>query len=165
MVAIFLALIAGCATTASTAVAAPRSTSSTSARTARTPQALFDPAAHRADNILAEAEQIIRRMMPIRPDAPVSPAKPTATEADSTKATVNGHRVQIYVSLSRASAERIAKRARQLFPKCSVYIVFQAPWHKVRLGNFATRWEAEQVRKRALNRGFRTTIWVPPERE
>ena len=54
-------------------------------------------------------------------------------------------------------------RARERFPYDSVYVYFQAPWYKVRVGDFETRNDAEAKLREARQKGYREAFWVPSD--
>ena len=126
---------------------------------------VFDPAQHRADNLTEEAQGIIRDLR-----ASTQTVRPLAVDTtgaaldDSVAAPVTGYKIQIYVSPNRDQAERAAARARLNFPSDSVYVVFQAPFHKVRVGHFRTQEEAEAKVREAESKGYRNPLWFPPSR-
>jgi hypothetical protein len=68
-----------------------------------------------------------------------------------------GWRVQLFASASMANADREAQRARQRFAE-PVYVEFQPPLYKVRLGDFLTKAEAQSMATRAKAEGF--DAWV-----
>ena len=71
---------------------------------------------------------------------------------------VQGYRVQIFVSSSMESAQNIMAEADKIFPN-EVYLQYDAPYYKVRVGNCLTRREGDLLRERAIRRGYRDA-WV-----
>ncbi len=72
--------------------------------------------------------------------------------------TQEGYRLQIFESSSVEETNRtIRKFERSL--KDSVYMVFEAPLYKLRLGNFATKIEAEKQKKNLNKKGYKN-IWI-----
>ena len=72
--------------------------------------------------------------------------------------TQEGYRLQIFESSSVEETNRtIRKFERSL--KDSVYMVFEAPLYKLRLGNFATKKEAEKQKKNLNKKGYKN-IWI-----
>ena len=69
-----------------------------------------------------------------------------------------GYRVQIFASSDRARAESAAADARQRFVE-PVYIEFEAPLYKVRVGDCATRHEADTLKEKAGTQGY-DGAWV-----
>ena len=119
---------------------------------------------HRAGNLVEETRAIIQAI-----PSPVSRIEESSTDtssaeafADSAVTLTNGYKIQIYVSPNREQAERAAVRARMNFPADSIYVVFQAPFHKVRVGHFETQQEAEEKVREAENKGYRNPLWFPP---
>lgn len=88
---------------------------------------------------------------------------PAAGEAPA--ALVTGWRVQLYASRSETDAAREATRVRDaLAGEAPVYVERDAPWYKVRVGDFGDRGAAERLRERLVGLGWpeawavRTTI-------
>jgi len=75
--------------------------------------------------------------------------------------TVRGYRVQVFMSTSRDEADAVAEQVERRYPEMSVQVIFQAPWHKVRLGAFRTRAEAEDFLAEAHNGGYAQAFIVP----
>ena len=81
-----------------------------------------------------------------------------ASSAQTTTAQIPGYRVQIFASSERARAESAAADARQRFTE-AVYIEFEAPLYKVRVGDCATRHEADALKVKAGTAGY-DGAWV-----
>ena len=71
---------------------------------------------------------------------------------------VQGYRVQIFVSSNMESAQKIVAEAEEIFPK-EVYLQYDAPYYKIRIGNCLTRREGDLLKERAVRRGYRDA-WV-----
>ncbi|MFQ5677791.1 MAG: SPOR domain-containing protein [bacterium] len=69
-----------------------------------------------------------------------------------------GYRVQLMQTTEPDEAKEIEREAILRFQE-DVYRVFDPPYYKVRLGDFATWYDAEKVQKLAIQRGFREA-WV-----
>ncbi|MBN2619626.1 SPOR domain-containing protein [candidate division WOR-3 bacterium] len=74
-------------------------------------------------------------------------------------ATLLGFRVQIFASSTENNASRIAGDARSSFDE-TVYVEHIAPYYKVRVGDFLTRDDAEVLKTKALQIGFRGAFVV-----
>lgn len=83
---------------------------------------------------------------------------PVSTPAPPPPASVLGFRVQIFASSTEQNANRIAGDARDTFG--DAYVEFVAPYYKVRVGNCLTREEAESLKSKALNMGYRGAFVV-----
>ena len=125
---------------------------------------VFNPAEHRADDVRAEVDQIIRNIAPLKEAREETTETFQEAASDTAGARLSGYRVQVFASTTRAQAEWAAGRARRRFPDDTVYIVFQAPWHKVRIGDYRTQRDAEEKLKEARSKGYREPFWVPPAR-
>jgi len=81
---------------------------------------------------------------------------------------VLGWRVQIFATTDYERASAVREEAESLF-RVPVYLKFEAPYYKVRVGECRTRTEAEALRRRAVKLGYtsafpvRTRIKVPTE--
>lgn len=108
----------------------------------------------------AEAERVIRLIPP--PTATATVSEDTATvSTDTTWINVDGYRVQVFLSTTRERADAAAQLARLRFPADSVHIIFQAPYHKVRVGDLRTWQEATAKAEEAKNKGYRDAFPVP----
>jgi hypothetical protein len=74
---------------------------------------------------------------------------------------VNGFRVQIFAGADEQTARLVEEEARFEFDT-SVYLAYDPPNYKVRLGDFAERSDAEKIRREAYRKGYRDA-WVVPD--
>ena len=68
--------------------------------------------------------------------------------------TVWGWRVQIYFSAGQSAryrAESIKKRFLKEYPDIRAYIIYEAPFFKVRIGNYKTKFEAAKMKLQLQN--------------
>ena len=79
---------------------------------------------------------------------------------DSTSYLVKGYRVQIVISQNVNELEVIQDKLMQSVDK-KIYIIFELPNYKLRVGNFLNRKEAESFQKKIVRLGYRTA-WVVP---
>jgi len=85
-------------------------------------------------------------------------------ENDSTKTVVTpgnlvpGFRVQIFASNTNEGANKIASEARFKFTE-SVYVEYENPYYKVRIGDLKNRADAETLREKARNVGY-SDAWI-----
>lgn len=79
---------------------------------------------------------------------------------DSTSYLVKGYRVQIVISQNVNELEVIQDKLMQSVDK-KVYIIFELPNYKLRVGNFLNRKEAESFQKKIVRLGYKTA-WVVP---
>jgi cell division septation protein DedD len=80
------------------------------------------------------------------------------TSAPDSKSFIPGWRVQLHAFPTMASAEAAAAKARQHFTE-PVYVEYQAPMYKVRLGDFLTKDDARHMVNRAKAENY-TQAWV-----
>lgn len=74
---------------------------------------------------------------------------------------VNGFRVQIFAVADEQVARMAEEESRFEFT-ARVYLVYDPPNYKIRLGDFLTREEADDLRREAYRKGYRDA-WVVPE--
>ena len=79
---------------------------------------------------------------------------------DSTSYLVKGYRVQIVISQNVNELEVIQDKLMQSVDK-KIYIIFELPNYKLRVGNFLNRKEAESFQKKIVRLGYKTA-WVVP---
>ena len=75
--------------------------------------------------------------------------------------TKQGYRVQIGAYQSQADANSSADRARGSLGR-SVYVQYIAPYYKVRVGNFSSKYEATQYRNKLRSTTSYRDAWVVP---
>lgn len=74
----------------------------------------------------------------------------------------NGYRVQLISTQDLYQAETIAKRAEAFF-NLPVYVVFESPYYKVRVGDFLSDLDALGVERKARQNGYPNAWIVPSE--
>ncbi len=77
--------------------------------------------------------------------------------------TAQGFRIQIFSSSGVDEASMIRDAATEKFSKDSVYIIYDAPVYKVRVGDFLNRFEANQRLPEFSEKGYRDA-WIVPDR-
>ncbi|HET6361062.1 MAG TPA: SPOR domain-containing protein [Gemmatimonadota bacterium] len=104
----------------------------------------------------------------VRPAAELETAAPTVAEPRG-EALATGWRVQVFASRSQAESAATATRVQQaLGDGAPVYVERDDPWFKVRVGDFADRAGAEELRQQLAGLGWpdawavRTTIRTLP---
>jgi cell division septation protein DedD len=80
------------------------------------------------------------------------------TSMPDSKSFIPGWRVQIHAFPTMASAEAAAVKARQRFTE-PVYVEYQAPMYKVRVGDFLTKDDARHMVNRAKAENY-AQAWV-----
>ena len=76
---------------------------------------------------------------------------------------VLGYRVQVFSTADFTTAKSRQTDAQLLFPGDRVYLVYEPPTYKIRVGDFLARFDAEQFQREAAERGF-PNAWVVPEK-
>ena len=77
--------------------------------------------------------------------------------------TVQGFRVQVFSTSDFSNARAKQAEAELVFPDEWVYLVYEPPTYKVRIGNFLVRFEADRFVALAADRGF-PYAWIVPEK-
>ena len=106
----------------------------------------FDPATLK--------EPKIKLPVMLKPDEPLPPQFSPA-EKDTI---VDGFRVQVISTQDLNEANRLMMELSSLFGN-EVYIIFDSPNYKVRVGNFRSRGNAEKARQRIVDLGHRAA-WI-----
>ncbi len=92
--------------------------------------------------------------------------------ADSKKPT-KGYRIQVLNTTDRTQALAAKSKLLTLYPDQKTYLMYTAPYFKIRIGNFVEKSEADDLKKE-LARMFPTGVFVipsdieykaPPEKE
>ncbi len=76
---------------------------------------------------------------------------------------VQGFRIQIFSSSNIDEAGSMKALAQQKFPADSIYILFDPPVYKVRVGDYSTRYDAGQRLSQFVELGYRDA-WIVPDR-
>jgi|Deesub1362B_J571_1020462.scaffolds.fasta_scaffold05998_4 cell division septation protein DedD len=72
---------------------------------------------------------------------------------------VPGFRIQIAAVTSQEDAAEIQKQAMLQFEDVNVYLVFEPPYYKIRVGDFERRHDAEEFQRKAIEAGYRDA-WI-----
>jgi len=99
------------------------------------------------------------RVVAVANDSITPPQLPPPPPMESDR-TVQGFRIQLIATTSQQEAQQIEARARELYG-AAVYLIFDAPQYKVRVGNFTSRDQANQFRKQVQTDGFKDAWFVP----
>ena len=81
-----------------------------------------------------------------------------AGNSDSSQIIIEGFRVQVLATSSQENADRLRYELAIEYGK-DIYIVFDAPNYKVRIGNFIDRRLAEKLRLELINKGYPSS-WI-----
>ena len=73
-----------------------------------------------------------------------------------------GFRVQIFSSRNLSEAYQVQIKADSLLPGFNVYLIYDPPYYKVRVGDFRARYEANQAAALILLHGF-PNAWAVPD--
>lgn len=72
-----------------------------------------------------------------------------------------GFRIQVLNTTDRTQALNAKAKLLSLYPEHKTYLMYQAPYFKLRIGNFEEKKEADGLKKE-LNRLFPTGVFVIP---
>jgi len=76
---------------------------------------------------------------------------------------LQGFRIQLYSTSDMVAAQEIHNYADSLFIDHWIYVVYEVPFYKVRLGDFETRPQANRILAQVTDKGFRDA-WIVPDR-
>ncbi|MBE7172796.1 MAG: SPOR domain-containing protein [Williamsia sp.] len=65
----------------------------------------------------------------------------------SARRNVPGYRIQILNTIDRNAALDAKTKAYRLYPELKAYLIYQAPYYRIRVGNFKTKQEADEYMK------------------
>jgi hypothetical protein len=77
--------------------------------------------------------------------------------------TLQGFRIQILATNNFDDANATRNTFSLTFPELWVYLVFEAPTYKIRIGDFLNRTEAKKLLDQFQSQGFKTA-WIVPDR-
>jgi hypothetical protein len=80
--------------------------------------------------------------------------------ADAKKPT-KGYRIQVLNTTDRNQALNTKSKLLKLYPEHKTYLMYQAPYFKIRIGNFVEKSEADAMKKE-LTRMFPAGVFVIP---
>ena len=119
----------------------------------------FDPLSLNDDDIVVqpreEAASTEEERSPEAEKIVVPPEKPA-------EEMVQGYRVQLLATGDEVQAREVKKDAIFKLEE-DVYLVFEAPLYKLRVGDCRTKREAEGLRDEAIRKGFRDA-WIVPSK-
>ncbi|UCE05566.1 MAG: SPOR domain-containing protein [bacterium] len=114
----------------------------------------FDPL------ILNEEDLKVKKTISIEPKSEQMDETLTQPKPDDQKPEiVSGYRVQICAVSDEARARQIQRDAILKFIDEEVYLIYDSPYYKVRVGNCLTRYEADRLQQLAVEKGF-DDAWV-----
>lgn len=129
----------------------------------------FDPLTLNDEDIAFPEPPSQKAKTPVSGQTP-SPSAPQATAGKLENRLVDGFRVQLFATKDIESATIAKKEAEFAFAEDSVniYIEFDSPYYKLRIGDCTTREAAEKLREIARSKGYpsawivRTKVWSNP---
>jgi hypothetical protein len=82
-------------------------------------------------------------------------------KAAESKKPTKGFRIQVLNTTDRNQALIAKSKLLSMYPDHKTYLMYQAPYFKLRIGNFEDRKDADELKKE-LNRLFPTGVFVIP---
>ena len=79
-------------------------------------------------------------------------------EPDLTQIIIEGFRVQVLATRDQVNGERLRNKLSESFLE-NIYIIFESPNYKVRMGNFIDRRDAETLRQSLAKKGY-PSAWI-----
>lgn len=76
---------------------------------------------------------------------------------------VSGFRIQVSFTDNIEQAHQIKNELSSLVTKHAVYVVYEAPYYKVRVGDFLSRPEANLTLKSVIGKGYKDA-WIVPDK-
>ncbi len=111
----------------------------------------FDPLTLNDDDIVIESAD---RTEPSEEPQSSELEIPSSPLPGNTEEMVQGYRVQLLISRDEELATEAKKRAIFQFPEEDVYMVFETPYYKIRIGDCLTEKGAEQLMNEAIRKGY-----------
>jgi len=96
--------------------------------------------------------------MIISPLIPKMEKEKSENRTDTTQIIVEGFRVQVLATRTRENADQLRQTLAEGNAE-EIYIVFEAPNYKVRMGNFIDRRHAESLRQTLVKSGY-PSAWI-----
>lgn len=122
--------------------------------------AVNDKIASRADTMsVSLPSSMPETSSPASSEAATSPVRQPRRQFDASAEPVYGYRVQIGIDQDKSKMENLAEKARSA-TELNIYLEFEAPFYRVRVGDFKTRQEAEKYVRTMKNNGFSDALWV-----
>ncbi len=84
---------------------------------------------------------------------------PISTEPDI----INGFRVQLLMTKEIEEANKLKSDLNTLLQEDWVYVVFESPYYKVRVGDFPLRGHANEAMTNLINLGYKNS-WIVPDK-
>lgn len=90
------------------------------------------------------------KLVKVQTDASLDSLVERNIEANKSANGIQGYRVQIFFGSERKAAQDAKTKFLQMMPDEEVYLIYQQPYFKVRVGDYRTKLEAEAVYRKVL---------------
>jgi len=117
-------------------------------------EATLDPSQYDED-----VEAVVKKTAEQKPPTELQLPKDSTVVLDTTQL---GFRIQLYSTASIDEAMNMKTNFEARFPQDSIYIVYDPPVYKVRLGDFPTRYDASIELPTIVNMGY-SDAWIVPD--
>lgn len=112
----------------------------------------FTPSDYNPDiNLLKEKEK--KEFAALHPAAVATQAPPE---------TIPGFRIQVFLTQEIDRVNAVHDSVATFFPEELVYVVYDSPYYKVRLGNYTDRQSANPILRKLIELGYKES-WVVPD--
>ena len=111
----------------------------------------FDPLSLNDDDIIISPDT-----EPVKTETTVKSKLETEIEENGPAKEVDGYRIQLIATRNIENASLIKQRAEEQFQPLNheVYLIFEAPFYKIRIADVLRRIEAESIRDTAKELGY-----------
>ena len=118
----------------------------------------FDPV-----NLMDEDIEFPESIVPAMGEDPATTTAAATTKINSSNQLVDGFRVQLFASKDIEKATLEQKEAEYMFldDSVAVYVKFESPMYKVRVGDCRSRDDAEKLQGIARRKGY-PSAWIVP---
>ncbi len=135
-----------------------------------------DPAGYFADTLSTQSIRQVEDLPPLRLPCPAffvrpieidpkpynpvqkQPETPVTAISSSAEQLVDGYRIQLYAGREQALARKVKAEVENRFQQ-SVYLIFETPQYKVRIGDFVKREDAGILLRELHKAGYRDA-WI-----
>jgi len=120
------------------------------------------------DGPICQADSLVKGTITIHKDARIDMLGKKMAEYNESLSSkmkmVNGYRLMLLSTNDRAMAMQIRSQLLQQYSDQKVYMIFQSPYIKLKMGNYTERPEAEKMRKQLLaSKIISGNIYIVPE--
>ncbi|MDI6778802.1 MAG: SPOR domain-containing protein [Bacteroidota bacterium] len=112
----------------------------------------FDPSAY-DDEVQYDIDEEINNLTPVKPD----------TKDSVEPEIISGFRIQLSMTTNIDEANLLKSEASAKLPNDWAYVIYEAPYYKVRVGDYNSRSIANQSLRSLIDMGY-SNAWIVPDR-